>query len=55
MNFLLGMVFGLLVLFQFTKNMDSLYAYGIMGGIIASLAVMTIIMVQEPPDLNLNG
>ena len=52
---LIGFIFGLLVLFQFTKNIDPLIAYIIMGLLLFVIVIMTVLMVQDAPDVKLNS
>ena len=52
MSSLLGLIFGLQVVFEYSKNIDPLYAYSALGVIGAIMTVMTVFMVCEPKDID---
>ena len=52
---LIGYIFGLMVVFQFTKNIDPFWAYVVMGIIRFTIAVMALFMVQDAPEVKFNS
>ena len=48
---LVGLIFGLLVVFEYSKDIDPLYAYAVMGVIGIFLTITTVFMVCEPKDV----
>ena len=47
-----GILFSMLFAFNYTKNMDPKWAYGISSCMIALIAVLTPFLVKEPVDVS---
>ena len=50
MGLSLGVIISLSVIFEFTKNLDPQYSWGIMSALTAIFAMVVLFMIDEPPE-----
>ena len=46
----LGIIISLGVLFQYTKDMDPMFSWRIMGGVMLIFSIVMVMLVSEPPE-----